>query len=155
MPKASPDARKVIARNKKALHEYHIEDQWEAGIALHGPEVKSARAGKVSLTESFARIDRGEVWLHDAHISPYDAASRWNVDPVRPRKLLLNRSEIRRMIGAVQEKGYTLVPLDMYIRDGRLKVTLALGKGKKLFDKREHEKKRDAQREMDRAVRER
>jgi SsrA-binding protein len=155
MPKASPDARKVIARNKKALHEYHIEDQWEAGIALHGPEVKSARAGKVSLTESFARIDRGEVWLHDAHISPYDAASRWNVDPVRPRKLLLNRSEIRRMIGAVQEKGYTLVPLDMYIRDGRLKVTLALGKGKKLFDKREHEKKRDAQREMDRAVRDR
>jgi SsrA-binding protein len=155
MPKASPDARKVIARNKKALHEYHIEDQWEAGIALHGPEVKSARAGKVSLTESFARIDRGEVWLHDAHISPYDAASRWNVDPVRPRKLLLNRSEIRRMIGAVQEKGYTLVPLDMYIRDGLLKVTLALGKGKKLFDKREHEKKRDAQREMDRAVRDR
>ena len=155
MPRASPDARKVIARNKKALHEYHIEDQWEAGIALHGPEVKSARAGKVSLTESFARIDAGEVWLHDAHISPYDAASRWNVDPVRPRKLLLNRSEIRRLIGAVQEKGYTLVPLDMYIRDGRLKVTLALGKGKKLFDKREHEKKRDAQREMDRAVRER
>src|ERR1041385_5603981 len=121
MPKQPDTTRKVVARNKKALHEYSIADTWEAGIALVGPEVKSVRAGKVSLTEAFARIDRGEVWLHDAHISPYDPASRWNVDPVRPRRLLLHRSEIRRLIGAVQEKGYTLVPLDFYLKDGLVK----------------------------------
>lgn len=155
MARDKEDSRKVVARNKKALHEYSISDTWEAGIALHGPEVKSIRAGKVSLTESFARIDRGEVWLHDAHISPYDPASRWNSDPVRPRKLLLNRGEIRRLIGATQEKGFTLVPLDLYIRNGLVKVTLALGKGKKLYDKREDLKKKDAKREMERATRQR
>lgn len=149
------DSRKVVARNKKALHEYSISDTWEAGIALHGPEVKSIRAGKVSLTEAFARIDKGEVWLFDAHISPYDPASRWNSDPVRPRKLLLNRQEIRRLIGATQEKGFTLVPLDMYIKNGLVKLTLALGKGKKLYDKREDMKKKDAKREMERATRQR
>jgi SsrA-binding protein len=155
MAKEREDSRKVVARNKKALHEYSISDTWEAGIALYGPEVKSIRAGKVSLAESFARIDRGEVWLHDAHISPYDPASRWNTDPVRPRKLLLNRGEIRRLIGATQEKGFTLVPLDLYIRKGLIKVTLALGKGKKLYDKREDMKKKDAKREMERATRHR
>jgi SsrA-binding protein len=155
MAKVRDESRKVVARNKKALHEYSISDTWEAGIALYGPEVKSIRAGKVSLAESFARIDKGEVWLHDAHISPYDPASRWNTDPVRPRKLLLNRGEIRRLIGATQEKGFTLVPLDMYIKKGLIKVTLALGKGKKLYDKREDEKKKDAKREIERATRRR
>lgn len=153
MPNAGSDGRKVIARNKKALHEYHVLDTFEAGIVLTGPEVKSARAGKVSLGESFARIDRGEVWLYDLHVSPYEPASRWNVDPVRPRKLLLHRNQIRKLIGATQEKGHTLVPLDLYLRGGRIKLTLALGRGKKLYDKRQELKRRESQREMERAVR--
>ncbi len=153
MAKSKEDGRKVVARNKKALHEYHIAESWEAGIALVGPEVKSVRAGKVSLAEAFGRVEAGEVWIQDMHITPYDPASIWNVDPVRPRKLLLHRSEIRKLIGAVQEKGYTLIPLDLYIRDGHVKVTLALGRGKKLHDKREALKQRDARREMERAAR--
>ena len=146
------DTRKVIARNKKALHEYEILDSYEAGIVLSGPEVKSIRGGKVSLTESFARVDRGEVWLHDTHITPYDPASSMNSDPTRPRKLLLSRREIRRLIGATQEKGYTLVPLDMYLKGRYVKLTLALARGKKLHDKRQDLKRRDAEREMRRAV---
>ncbi len=153
MAKAKEDGRKVVARNKKALHEYHILETWEAGIALAGPEVKSIRAGRASLAEAFGRLEGGEVWIYDMHVTPYDPASIWNVDPVRPRKLLLHRSEIRKLIGAVQEKGYTLVPLDLYIRDGHVKVTLALGRGKKLHDKREALKERDARREIDRAAR--
>ena len=153
MPKKPADGRKVVARNKKALHEYHIAETWEAGIALAGPEVKSVRAGKVSLAEAFGRLDAGEVWIHDMHITPYDPASIWNTDPLRPRKLLLHRSQIRKLIGSVQEKGYTLVPLDLYIRDGHVKVTLALARGKKLHDKREALKERDARREMERAGR--
>jgi SsrA-binding protein len=153
MPKPPTDGRKVVARNKKALHEYHIVETLEAGIALSGPEVKSIRAGKISLAEAFGRLDRGEVWIHDMHISPYDPASIWNTDPLRPRKLLLHRKEIRRLIGSVQEKGYTLVPLDLYLRDGLVKVTLALARGKKLYDKRQAEKERDARREMERAGR--
>ncbi|HUF68208.1 MAG TPA: SsrA-binding protein SmpB, partial [Longimicrobiales bacterium] len=109
--------------------------------------------GRVSLTEAFARIDGNEAILHGMHISPYDPASRWNVDPVRPRKLLLHRREIRRLIGATQQEGYTLVPLELYLKDGLVKVALALGQGKKRFDKREDQKKRDADREMQRAVR--
>lgn len=147
------DGRKVIARNKKALRDYHILETWEAGIVLAGPEVKSVRAGKVDLSGAFARIDRGEAWLYDVHISPYDPASRWNTDPSRPRKLLLHRKEIRRLIGAVEEKGLTLVPLDLYFRGGYAKVTLALGRGKKLHDRREDLKRRDAEREMERAAR--
>ena len=153
MPKPDTDGRKVVARNKKALHEYHIVETLEAGIALSGPEVKSIRAGKISLAEAFGRLDRGEVWIHDMHISPYDPASIWNTDPLRPRKLLLHRKEIRKLIGSVQEKGYTLVPLDLYLRDGLVKVTLALARGKKLYDKRQAEKERDARREMERAGR--
>ncbi len=153
MTKAKEDGRKVVARNKKALHEYHILETWEAGIALAGPEVKSIRAGRASLAEAFGRLEGGEVWIYDMHVTPYDPASIWNVDPVRPRKLLLHRSEIRKLIGSVQEKGYTLVPLDLYIRDGHVKVTLALGRGKKLHDKREALKERDARREIDRAAR--
>ena len=151
--KPNDDGRKVVARNKKALHEYHILETWEAGIALAGPEVKSIRAGKVSLAEAFGTVERGEVWLQDMHVSPYDPASIWNTDPLRPRRLLLHRSEIRKLIGSVQEKGLTLVPLDLYIRDGHVKVTLALARGKKLHDKREALKERVVRREIERAGR--
>ena len=153
MMKDSGEARKIVARNKKALHEFHVIEQYEAGIVLVGPEVKSIRNGQASLTEAFARVDRGEVWLHDMHITPYDPANRWNVDPVRPRKLLLNRREIRKLIGATKEKGLTLVPLDLHFSNGRAKVSLALARGKKLHDKRDDLKKREAQREIERATR--
>jgi SsrA-binding protein len=147
-----PPAKKTIARNKKALHEYQILETWEAGIVLAGPEVKSVRAGHVSLAESFARIERGELWLHDMHISPYDPASRWNADPLRPRKLLMHRREIRRLIGATEQKGLTLVPLELYLLRGRVKVGLALARGKKLHDKRESLKRKDMEREVRRAL---
>jgi SsrA-binding protein len=153
MSKPAADGRKVVARNKKALHEYHVLESYEAGVVLAGPEVKSIRDGKVSLNEAFARVDRGEVWLHGMHITPYGPASLWNRDPVRPRKLLLHRRQIRKLIGATQEKGLTLVPLDLYLRGGYVKVTVALARGKKLHDKREDLKRRTAQREIERAVR--
>jgi SsrA-binding protein len=155
MSKAPTDGRKVIARNKKALHEYHVLETYEAGIVLAGPEVKSIRAGQVSLAEAFARIDGGEAWLYGMHVTPYAAASIWNGDPARSRKLLLQRREIRKLIGGTQEKGLTLVPLDIYLRGGLVKITLALGRGKKLYDKREDMKRRDTQREIERAVRSR
>jgi SsrA-binding protein len=146
-------AKKTIARNRKALHEYHIVDTYEAGIVLAGPEVKSVRAGKVSLNEAFARIDGGEAFVYGLHISPYDPASRWNVDAARTRKLLLNRREIRRLIGATQQEGFTLVPLEIYLKDGYVKLAIALARGKKRFDKREDLKRRDADREIQRAIR--
>lgn len=151
---ANTDGKKIVARNRKAHHKYYVLDTWEAGIVLTGPEVKSIRAGKVSLAEAFARVEDGEVWLHGMHVSPYDPATRWNTDPVRPRKLLLHAREIRRLIGATREKGLTLVPLELYFRRGLAKVTLALARGKKLHDKRETLKRRTAEREMERAVRE-
>lgn len=147
--------RKVVARNKKALHDFFIVESYEAGIVLNGPEVKSIRAGKASLAESYAALEGGEVWIRDMHISPYDPASRWNSDPVRPRKLLLNAKEIRKLIGASKEKGLTLVPLDLYISKGYVKMTLALARGKKMFDKRETLKRKVAEREIDRAVKNR
>ncbi|MGQ0560651.1 MAG: SsrA-binding protein SmpB [Gemmatimonadota bacterium] len=149
------DSKQVVARNKKARHDYHIVETLEAGIVLSGPEVKSIRAGKASLAESFARVEGGEVWLHDMHVSPYDPASRWNPDPVRPRKLLLRAREIRRLIGASREKGLTLVPLDLYLSRGYVKVTLALARGKKLFDKRATLKRKVAEREIEKAVKNR
>ena len=155
MAKNDGDGRKVLARNRKALHEYHIMESWEAGLALTGPEVKSIRDGKVSLAEAFARVDGGQVWLYGMHVTPYDPAAQWNADPVRPRKLLLHRREIRKLIGATQQQGQTLVPLDLYLRRGLVKTTLALGRGKKLHDKREAVKARDHQREVQRALRER
>lgn len=145
--------RKVIARNRKALHDYHVVDTWETGIVLLGPEVKSIRAGKVSLVDAFARVDSGEVWLHNMHVSPYDPASQFNHDPTRPRKLLMHRAQIRRLIGATQEKGLTLIPLDLHLLNGRVKVELALARGKKLHDKRETVKRREAKREIERALR--
>ncbi|HSM37579.1 MAG TPA: SsrA-binding protein SmpB [Longimicrobiales bacterium] len=147
------DGRKIIARNKRASRDYHILDRYEAGLVLTGPEVKSLRAGKVSIAEAFARVDRDEVWLHGAHITPYDPAGPWNGDPTRPRKLLLQRKQIRRLIGATQEKGLTLVPLDLYFRRGLAKLTLALARGKKLHDRREDLKRKAADREMERAMR--
>ncbi len=145
--------KRVLARNRKARHDYHIIDTWQAGIVLRGPEVKSIRAGRVNLQDAFARVEGGEVWLHGMHVSPYDPASRWNADPDRPRKLLLHRSQIRRLIGATQEKGLTLVVLDLHLEGGKIKATLALARGKKLHDKRETVKRREAEREMERALR--
>lgn len=146
--------RKIIATNRKARHEFEILDTWEAGLVLKGPEVKSLREGKVSFTDAFARVERGEVWLYSLHISPYEQANRFNQDPLRARKLLLNRSEIRKLVGKVEEQGLTLVPLDIYFTRGVAKITLALARGRKMHDKREKLKrqtmKREAQRAMDR-----
>ena len=147
------DGKKVVVRNKKARHEFQVLETYEAGLVLRGPEVKSIRDGKVSLAEAFARVDDGEVWIHGMHVTPYDPASRWNADPTRPRKLLLKGTEIRKLIGAVQEKGLALVPLELYFRRGYAKVELALARGKKLHDKRETMKKRTHQREMEREIR--
>lgn len=145
-------ARKVVARNRKARHEYEILETYEAGMELKGPEVKSLRSGGVSFQDAFARVDDGEVWLHSLHISPYVQANRSNVDPVRPRRLLLNRKEIRRLVVKTQEKGLTIVPLEIYFSRGYAKVTLAVARGKKLYDKREELKRRQQDRDARRAV---
>ncbi|MDH5589931.1 MAG: SsrA-binding protein SmpB [Gemmatimonadota bacterium] len=149
---AEDAGRKVAARNRKARHEFEILETVEAGMVLRGPEVKSIRDGKVAFQDSFARIEGGEVWLHSLHISPYEQANRYNVDPVRPRKLLLNQHEIRKLVGKVEEKGLTLVPLEIYFVRGRAKVLVALARGKKLHDKRETLKKKTQEREARRAV---
>ena len=128
----SPSARKVVARNRKARHEYEVLETYEAGIELKGPEVKSLRSGGVSFQDAFARVDGGEIWLHSLHINPYEQANRFNVDPVRPRRLLMNRSEIRRLAVKTEEKGLTLVPLDIYFSRGYSKLTLAVARGKRL-----------------------
>jgi len=146
------DGRKVVARNRKGRHEYEILDTYEAGLALKGPEVKSLRAGGVSFQDSFARVDNGEVWLHNLHISPYEQANRFNVDPVRPRRLLLNRQEIRQLAVKTEEKGLTLVPLEIYFSRGYAKLQLAVARGKKLHDKRETLKRRQQDREARRAM---
>lgn len=146
------DARKTVARNRKARHEYEILETFEAGMALKGPEVKSLRDGKASFQDSHAMVERGEVWLHSLHISPYEQANRFNEDPLRVRKLLLNRHEIRRLVGKVEEKGLTLVPLEIYFVRGRAKIQLALARGKKLHDKREALKRRQLDREARRSV---
>src|SRR5262245_21493518 len=146
------DGRKVVATNRKARHEYEILERFEAGLVLMGPEVKSVRDGKIGFQDAFARVEKGEAWLYDLHISPYEQANRFNVDPLRPRKLLLHRDEIRRLIGKVEEKGLTLIPIELYFRGGYAKVTLALAKGRKLYDKREKLKKDAQEREARRAV---
>jgi SsrA-binding protein len=144
--------RRVVASNRKARHEFEVLDTMEAGLVLKGPEVKSVREGKVAFQDAFARIDGGEVWLHSFHIAPYEQANRFNVDPLRPRKLLLRKDEIRRLVGKVEEKGLTLVPLDLYFRRGVAKMTLALARGRKLHDKREKLKQQTQDREARRAV---
>jgi SsrA-binding protein len=145
-------ARKVVARNRKARHEFEVLETYEAGMELKGPEVKSLRSGGVSFQDSFARVDGGEVWLHSLHISPYEQANRMNVDPVRPRRLLLNRQEIRRLMVKTEEKGLTIVPLEIYFSRGYAKVTLAVARGKKLHDKRQALKERQQNREARRAM---
>ncbi len=151
----SDEGVKVAARNRKARHEFEILETFEAGMALKGPEVKSIREGQVSFQDSFARVSGGEVWLHSLHISPYEQANRANVDPTRTRKLLLHRHEIRGLVGKVEEKGLTLVPLEIYFRRGVAKVRLGLARGKKLHDKRETLKKKAQERDARRAVSER
>lgn len=148
----SPSARKVVARNRKARHEYEVLETYEAGIELKGPEVKSLRSGGVSFQDAFARVDGGEIWLHSLHINPYEQANRFNVDPVRPRRLLMNRSEVRRLAVKTEEKGLTLVPLDIYFSRGYAKLTLAVARGKRLYDKREDLKRRQQDREARRAM---
>lgn len=146
---------KVLAQNRKARHDYHIEDTYEAGIALTGTEIKSLRAGKVQLKDSFARVENGDVMLHKVHISPYTEGNRFNHEPERTRRLLLRRLEILKLIGATREKGYSLIPLSIYLKGGWAKVELGLAKGKKNYDKREDLKKKDVDREIQRALRER
>lgn len=139
---------KIIATNRKARHEYFIEDTIEAGIALTGTEVKSIRQGKINVRESYASIEDGEVFINNMHISPYEQGNIYNVDPIRKRKLLLHKREIRRLMTAISQKGYTLVPLSVYLKDGLVKVEVATAKGKKLYDKREDIAKKDAERRM-------
>jgi SsrA-binding protein len=143
--------KKMICVNKQAPFSYYIEDKFEAGIVLQGTEVKALREGRANLKESFARVKDNEIVLYDCHISPYSHGNQLNHDPIRPRKLLLHRREIKRLIGKVSERGYTLVPLALYFKDGKAKLELGLGKGKKLHDKREVMKERDAKREVERA----
>ncbi|MGN0375305.1 MAG: SsrA-binding protein SmpB [Butyrivibrio sp.] len=141
---------KLAANNKKAYFDYFIEDKWEAGIALYGTEVKSVRMGKVSIKESYIKIEKGEVFIYNMHISPYEKGNIFNRDPIRVRKLLLHRSEINKLSGRIAEKGYTLVPLQIYIKDGLAKVEIGLAKGKKLYDKRDSIAKKDVRRENER-----
>jgi len=147
--------RKLIAQNKKASFDYFIEETYEAGIVLTGTEIKSVRAGKVNLKDSFARIEKGEVFLYNMHISPYEQGNRFNHDPLRTRKLLLHKKEIGKLIGETQQAGYALIPTKIYLKNGLAKIELALARGKKKYDKREDMKKREAQREIERAFRER
>lgn len=153
-PKEADD-REIIARNKRARFDYHILETWEAGIVLGGTEVKSLRDGKANMNDAYGIVRDGEVYLLNLHISPYERGGWTNHEPTRNRKLLLHKREIRRLIGAVEREGLTLIPLELYFKRGIAKVTLALGKGKKLHDKRETSRERDAEREMARVVRSR
>ncbi len=145
----------MVARNKKARRDYVVLDTWEAGLVLKGTEVKSIRAGKVAFHDAHARAEAGEVWLHNLHVSPYEHGNRWNHDETRPRKLLLHRDEIHRMVSRAEEKGLALVPLDVYFRRGRARITLGLCRGRKHRDRREELKRRTMQREAERAMKER
>ena len=145
-----PEHVKVVATNKKARFEYFLLEHFEAGIALQGSEIKSIRAGQASLAESYVRVEGGQAWLMDAHIAPYVQANRFNHDPVRPRRLLLHKKEIRELWNAVRQKGVTIIPTMLYLKDGRAKLEIAIAKGKKLHDKREAIARRDAERELDR-----
>lgn len=145
-----PQHSKTVAENRKARHDYEIEDTLEAGLVLVGTEVKSLRMGKASLKDAYARIKNGEVFIYQMHISPYPFAYYDNHDPLRPRKLLLHAREIRKLYGKVNEKGYSLIPLKLYFKDGKAKLTLALARGKKAHDKRDTIRQRDQKRELDR-----
>ena len=149
MAKAPKENVKLIANNKKAFHDYFIEDKYEAGISLAGTEVKSLRQGKCSIKESFIRIEKGEVFIYGMHVSPYEKGNIFNKDPLRVKKLLLHKYEINKMAGKIAEKGYTLVPLQVYFRGSLVKVELGLAKGKKLYDKRQDIAKKDQKREAE------
>ncbi len=141
---------KLIANNKKAYHDYFIEEKYEAGLVLHGTEVKSLRQGKCSIKESFIRIGNGEMFIYGMHISPYEKGNIFNKDPLRAKKLLLHKREIMKLLGKIKEKGYTLVPLQVYFTSGRAKIEIGLAKGKKLYDKRDDIAKKDQRRESER-----
>ena len=140
---------KLIANNKKARHDYFLEETYEAGIALHGTEVKSIRMGRCSVKEAFIRIEKGEVFLYGMHISPYEKGNIFNKDPLRPKKLLLHKSEIRKLTQKIAEKGYTLIPVEVYLKGNLVKVSVSLAKGKKLYDKRQDIAKKDQRREAE------
>lgn len=143
---------KLVANNKKAYHDYFIEEKYEAGLVLHGTEVKSLRMGKCSIKEAFIRIENGEVYAYGMHISPYEKGNIFNKDPLRPKKLLLHKQQIRKLIGSSAEKGYTLVPLQVYFRDGKAKIEIGLARGKKLYDKRQDIAKKDQRREAEKEL---
>ncbi|WP_130862057.1 SsrA-binding protein SmpB [Bacilliculturomica massiliensis] len=145
--------RRLLANNKKARHDYFIEEVYEAGLVLTGTEIKSMRQGKVNLKESYAKIDNGEVIIYNMHVSPYEQGNRYNVDPLRPRKLLLHKQEIRKLIGYTTQKGLTLVPLQLYLNGrGLVKIELAVARGKKLYDKRDDMAKKDADRRIEKEM---
>ena len=144
------DEKKLIANNKKAYHDYFLEEKYEAGIELHGTEVKSLRMGKCSIKESFVRIQNGEGYIYGMHISPYEKGNIFNKDPLRPKKLLLHKAEIRKLIGKLAEQGYTLVPVEVDLKGSLVKIEIALAKGKKLYDKRQDIAKKDMKREAER-----
>lgn len=146
---------KLIAQNRKARHDYFVEDTYEAGVVLQGTEIKSIRAGRVNLKDSFARIQQGEVYLYNMHVSPYEQGNRYNHDPLRTRKLLLHRKQINKLIGDTKEQGYSLIPLKLYLKNGYAKILIGLAKGKKKYDKREDLKKKEAKRDIERAFKER
>ena len=143
-------AKKLVANNKKVYHEYFLEEIYEAGISLHGTEVKSIRMGKCSIKEAFIHIEKGEVILYGMHISPYEKGNIFNKDPLRPKKLLLHKKEIQKLLGKTTQKGYTIVPVEVYLNKGLVKVQIALAKGMKLYDKREDIAKKDMRREAER-----
>lgn len=144
--------KKTVAENRKAWHDYEIVESFQAGIALAGTEVKSVRAGKAALKDSFARVERGEIWLYNMHISPYEKGSRYNLVADRPRKLLMRKNEIKKLVGRTSVKGLTLIPLKLYIMRDWIKVDLALAKSKKLFEKRESIKKKETERDIERTL---
>lgn len=146
----SKDSVKLIANNKKARHDYFIEETYETGISLAGTEVKSIRMGHCSIKESFVRIEKGEVYIYGMHVNPYEKGNIFNKDPLRPRKLLMHKQEINKLIGKINEKGYTIVPLQVYLKGSLVKVEIALAKGKKLYDKRADIAKKDQRREAER-----
>jgi len=150
-----PENIKVIAQNRKARHDYFIEEVYETGIALKGTEVKSIRGGKINLKDGYARVENSEVFLYNVHISPYEQGNIFNTDPLRVRKLLLHKREIRKLIGYVQQKGYSLIPLRVYMKNGLVKVELAVARGKAKYDKRQDIAKRDADRKIQKELRER
>ena len=149
---AENEKRRILAQNRSAHHEFFIEEKYEAGVELFGTEVKSIRLGKVNLKESYCEIDKGEMFVHGMHISPYEKGNIFNRDPLRPKKLLMHKKEIMKLLGVVKQKGLTLIPLDIYLKGQRVKMTIAVARGKKLYDKRDDAAKKSAERTIERAL---